>query len=169
MATVAHFLLPILLFAVVSSAVAAAGQKESGRATEAAALREFKRALVDVDGRLSSWDDAASPCGWAGIACSVAREVTGVTLHGLGLGGALSPAVCALPRLAVLNVSKNALSGPVPAGLAACAALEVLDLSTNSLHGAIPPELCALPSLRRLFLSENLLTGEIDLCIFRSS
>ncbi|CAN6181244.1 unnamed protein product [Urochloa humidicola] len=160
------FLLPatVLFLAVLRSAAAGV---EGGTAA-AASLLEFKSALRDADGHLSTWNAAAAdgPCGWAGVTCSPSGgEVTGVTLHGLNLHGSLSASLCggALPRLAVLNVSRNALSGPIPPGLAGCAALEVLDLSTNALRGGVPPELCGLPSLRRLFLSENLLSGEIPL------
>ena len=78
----------------------------------------------------------------------------------LNLHGELSTTICVLPRLAVLNVSDNALSGSVPVGLPACRSLEVLDLSANRLYG-IPPELGQLNQIRVTDLSLNNLNGTI--------
>jgi len=97
----------------------------------------------------------------AGVACSSSGEVAAVTLQGLNLHGELSATICALPCLAVLDVSFNALSGGVPAGLAACGSLEVLDLSSNFLFGTVPPELGQLNKIRVFDLSLNDLNGTI--------
>ena len=61
-------------------------------------------------------------------------------LHPLQIGG--------LAAVLRLDLSHNALSGPVPVALAAgCAELSELDLSHNQLVGAIPPELGSLAGL----------------------
>ncbi|CAN6170967.1 unnamed protein product [Urochloa humidicola] len=62
----------VLLLAALHSAAAAGAGVDTGAV---AALLEFKRALRDVDGRLSTWNAAAAgaddnPCGWAGTAAA---------------------------------------------------------------------------------------------------
>ncbi|KAJ4800080.1 Leucine-rich receptor-like protein kinase family protein [Rhynchospora pubera] len=156
---------PTLCFLLCFFLLVARGQEMN----QSELLLEFKMGLIDTDNHLWNWGNSSypNPCNWNGIACANNSEVISVTLHDLNLQGNLStsPALCHLPLLTIFNVSKNSISGPVPAELSYCTSLEVLDLSTNRLHGTIPIDLCDLNSLKKLFLSENYLFDEIPQCI----
>ncbi len=45
-----------------------------------------------------------------------------------------------MDSLKVLDLSKNSLSGGIPAGISSLPSLTVLDLSSNNLTGSLPPE-----------------------------
>ncbi len=66
-----------------------------------------------------------------------------------------------LRLLQVLNLSVNALSGPIPSELSRLARIERLDLSENGLFGTIPPTLGSLSLLQDLELGQNGLRGSI--------
>jgi len=51
--------------------------------------------------------------------------------------------IAALPRLEMVQLFMNNLTGRVPAGLGASAPLRLVDLSSNRLTGVIPETLCA--------------------------
>lgn len=87
------------------------------------------------------------------------EKLQGVNLAGNSLRGALPAAFP--PRLRVLNLSSNALSGEIHASLCSCTELKYLDLSGNRLNGSVPAVVGGLPSLRQLDLSRNLLAGSI--------
>ncbi len=63
------------------------------------------------------------------------------------------------PSLERLDLSSNALSGPLPPALGRLATLQALDLSDNAWSGPLPPEWGALASLQALDLSDNRLHG----------
>ena len=63
--------------------------------------------------------------------------------------------------IAALNLSKNQLTGAIPAELGSLSYLQGLDLGGNQLTGEMPAELGSLSNLRLLFLAGNQLTGEI--------
>jgi Leucine-rich repeat (LRR) protein len=63
--------------------------------------------------------------------------------------------------LVEVDLSANALSGPIPVELANLPLLDWLGLSYNDLDGPIPPQLGGLSKLKRLLLAGNLLTGGI--------
>lgn len=63
------------------------------------------------------------------------------------------------PRLQILSVSANQLSGTIPSSLSLFYDLRRLSLSENQFSGKIPVELGNLKQLTLLYLSNNLLTG----------
>ncbi|KAF8065663.1 RCH2 [Scenedesmus sp. PABB004] len=68
------------------------------------------------------------------------------------------------PLLVLLNLSRNKLSGPLPASLAALPALSFLDLSSNELDGKLDAFAAALGpknQLLQLNLSHNKLSGAV--------
>ncbi|RLN00713.1 phytosulfokine receptor 1-like [Panicum miliaceum] len=73
-----------------------------------------------------------------------------------GLAGAIPPE---LGDLRALNLSWNALSGPIPATLATLSALQTLELSHNELAGEIPASLVGLTLLSCFDVSHNRLRG----------
>ncbi|CAA3011426.1 inactive LRR receptor-like serine threonine-kinase BIR2 [Olea europaea subsp. europaea] len=66
-----------------------------------------------------------------------------------------------LVNLAVLNLSSNHLSGPIPQQLALCAYLNIIDLHDNQLSGTIPQQLGLLVRLSVFDVSNNKLSGPI--------
>ena len=76
-------------------------------------------------------------------------------------GGRLPAGITELDFLERLELSKNGLTGTIPAEWGALARLRWLDLSGNKLSGTIPPELGNLANLEQLFLYSNRLSGPI--------
>ncbi|WVZ88735.1 hypothetical protein U9M48_035219 [Paspalum notatum var. saurae] len=68
---------------------------------------------------------------------------------------------------ALLNLSHNHLSGPIPSTINSLSELEILDLSHNNLSGTVPSSLGSLVGLTQLDLSYNNLSGFVP--IFRQN
>ena len=64
-------------------------------------------------------------------------------------------------RVTLLNLSRNKLSGEIPAELGNLFQLERLNLTVNELSGEIPAELGSLSNLIRLYIGGTELSGEI--------
>ncbi|KAG8058698.1 hypothetical protein GUJ93_ZPchr0002g25015 [Zizania palustris] len=76
----------------------------------------------------------------------------------------LTGSVPLLPeKLLVLDLSRNALSGPIPQEFGAPELVE-LDVSSNRIAGTVPTSLCRFPNLLHLDLSNNNLTGHLPRC-----
>jgi len=142
-----------------------------GTAVQCAPLTETDRdvlvALYEGTGG-SGWTDSDGwlsdrPLGeWYGVEGVDAQgRVTGLSLRGNGLTGAMPPELGDLANLEMLDLSGNELSEAIPPELGNLANLEQLDLSGNELSGAIPPKLANLANLERLHLSLNELSGAI--------
>eukprot|EP00258_Populus_trichocarpa_P027727 XP_024443746.1 putative receptor-like protein kinase At3g47110 [Populus trichocarpa] len=77
-----------------------------------------------------------------------------------GLFGSLPKNMCDhLPRLEMLLLSSNQLSGQIPSDLFKCRELQLLWLPYNNFTGVIPEELGFLPMLEVLNLGVNMLSG----------
>ncbi|KAL6644793.1 hypothetical protein ACP70R_016401 [Stipagrostis hirtigluma subsp. patula] len=130
---------------------AARAQAAALHERDTAALRDVRAGLRDLPGSrfFDSWDDARSPCAYAGVVCAPdeddpASGVLRVSVLTLGTGLADSPG----------------LAGTLPASLASLAALTDLVLYPGRVEGAIPPDIgSGLRRLRLLSLSGNQLTG----------
>ncbi|XP_066334922.1 leucine-rich repeat receptor-like protein kinase PXC1 [Miscanthus floridulus] len=143
---------------------------------------------ADAHGILSAnWSTGDACAGrWLGVGCSPdGRRVTSLTLPSLDLRGPLDPLshlgelraldlrgnrlhgtldslLRGTPGLVLLYLSRNDVSGPVPADALACLTRLVrLDLADNSLSGGIPSAavFAGLTALVTLRLQDNLLTG----------
>ncbi|CAN6235440.1 unnamed protein product [Urochloa humidicola] len=186
-------LLPLLLLAPPAAPQPAPGSGAAPQEDDLRCLRGVKKELVDPDGRLTSWDftntSASAVCSsFNGITCWNPQEsrIISLSLSGFGLQGALPsslqycraattldlsanaldgpipPALCDwVPFLVSLDLSSNALSGPLPAELANCRFLNSLKLAGNQLSGQIPASLARLDRLKSLDLSDNRLSGQI--------
>ncbi|KAK8991611.1 hypothetical protein V6N11_062616 [Hibiscus sabdariffa] len=155
-----------------------AGQKEAD------ALLKWKATLDEqTQSFLSSWDGNGH-CNWTGIICDKSISVSHLnlsssglkgTLHGFNfstfpkltvldlssnyLSGTIPADVCNLSRLTYLNLSSNFLSGEIPVSIGNMTNLLVLSLYKNKLSGLIPQQIRMLKSLNELDLSENDLVG----------
>ncbi|RVW59897.1 putative LRR receptor-like serine/threonine-protein kinase [Vitis vinifera] len=85
-----------------------------------------------------------------------------ISLSYNSLSGSLPMDICNTnPKLKVLNLSSNHLSGQIPNGLGQCIKLQVISLSYNEFTGSIPRGIGELVELQRLSLRNNSLTGGI--------
>lgn len=92
-----------------------------------------------------------------------AVNLTAYDASGNGFEGPVdAAAVCASsPRLRVLRLSMNRLSGDFPAGFGQCRSLLELSLDGNGITGALPDDLFAATSLRYITLHTNSISGDI--------
>lgn len=79
------------------------------------------------------------------------------------LSGKIPAAVTNLSALGTLNLSWNHLTGNIPENIGDLKSLETLDLSRNNLEGPIPTSMTSLTLLSHLNLSNNNLSGPIPL------
>nr|XP_051195677.1 phytosulfokine receptor 1-like [Lolium perenne] len=77
------------------------------------------------------------------------------------LTGGVPPAMGALARLHIVDLSWNGFSGSIPPELSGMTSLESLDLSHNALSGAIPPSLTQLTFLSHFAVAYNNLSGKV--------
>jgi len=80
-------------------------------------------------------------CHWFGIVCDDHSQVIGVYLAHNGLGGQLTPdMLCFGPSVTELDLSGNAISGPLPQTIPqkAMALVEAVNFAGNELSGALP-------------------------------
>ena len=70
-----------------------------------------------------------------------------------------------LPDLRYLDVSRNAISGPLPPSLGEMTTLQEVYLYQNLFTGHIPPSLCELSHLSAIRLDSNRLTGAVHTCM----
>ncbi|KFK35729.1 hypothetical protein AALP_AA4G029100 [Arabis alpina] len=83
-----------------------------------------------------------------------------IDLSRSSLTGTIPTTLSRIP-LAILSVTGNRLSGPVPSYLADITTLTDINLESNSFTGPLPSNLGNLRSLNRLLLSANNITGRI--------
>lgn len=107
----------------------------------------------------TTWD------AWEGVTCRTNRDgnalvISQIDLGSQGLKGFISDKINLLTNLAVLNLSSNSLTGPLPEGLGQ-PSLVKLDLSNNELTGPIPDSLASSRNLRLVLLNDNKLEGRV--------
>ncbi|XP_030461742.1 receptor-like protein EIX2 [Syzygium oleosum] len=86
-------------------------------------------------------------------------------LWGNNLTGGIPSSLCKLNRLTRINLSNNRLSGRLPRCWGALQDLWVFAFGDNQLNGQIPKSLCYLQQLFVLSLKRNGFTGEIPICL----
>ncbi|WVZ67819.1 hypothetical protein U9M48_016848 [Paspalum notatum var. saurae] len=167
-------LLPVLLLLLGSHADAATLHER-----DAAALRDIRAGLRDLPGSrfFDTWDDARSPCAYAGVVCApdpdepagpdpplrVAVLTLGTGLSDSpGLVGTLPASLATLSALTDLVLYPGRVSGAIPADIGAgLRRLRLLSLSGNLLTGRVPDSLAGLPDLHTLDLGNNRLDGAV--------
>ncbi|KAL2496298.1 putative LRR receptor-like serine/threonine-protein kinase [Forsythia ovata] len=82
------------------------------------------------------------------------------------LSGTLPTDICHnLPKLEMLRISVNQISGNIPPSLGTCTNLKLLSLSYNNFFGSIPMEIGNLSKLQILYLGTNDLIGTVPYSI----
>ncbi|RZB61541.1 Receptor-like protein EIX2 [Glycine soja] len=130
--------------------------------TEREALLQFKAAIEDPYGMLSSWT-TSDCCQWQGIRCS------NLTAHVLMLnlsinyfqGRGIPEFLGSLSNLRYLDLSYSDFGGKIPTQFGSLSHLKYLNLGRNSLEGSIPRQLGNLSQLQHLDLSYNSFEGSI--------
>ncbi|KAL2512294.1 putative LRR receptor-like serine/threonine-protein kinase [Abeliophyllum distichum] len=85
-----------------------------------------------------------------------------ISFENNSLSGSLPTDICYnLPKLEMLRISENHISGNIPPSLGRCTNLKLLSLSYNNFAGSIPMEIGNLSKLQILYLGVNNLTGNI--------
>ena len=130
--------------------------------TDRAALE----ALYDATGGPSwksstNWKTSAPLDAWEGVSTDDAGRVAALLLSRNNLSGPIPAELGNLTRLRGMILSANNLRGPIPRELGNLTNLIWLDLSENDLSGPIPAELGKLTRLKELELQFNQLSGQI--------
>ncbi|KAL2528492.1 putative LRR receptor-like serine/threonine-protein kinase [Forsythia ovata] len=82
------------------------------------------------------------------------------------LSGSLPTDICYnLPKLEILRISWNQISGNIPPSMGRCTNLKLLSLSHNNFAGSIPMEIGNLSNLQILYLGKNNLIGTVPYSI----
>ena len=103
--------------------------------------------------RHDGWGSTASPdggntppyCTWDGVQCHPDGSVNALVLSFNGLTGVLPAGLCDCANVTDLQLSGNALSGPIPPCMAtAMRRLQSVQMAANTLNGTLPPLLHTL-------------------------
>ncbi|KAF8020925.1 hypothetical protein BT93_G1360 [Corymbia citriodora subsp. variegata] len=92
-------------------------------------------------------------------------RLTVLRLWGNNLTGGISSSLCKLDELDEINLSKNQLSGRLPRCWRASQKLKAFVFENNKLNGNIPKSLCHLQQLQVLSLHRNGFSGVIPNCL----
>ena len=142
---------------------------------EREALLQFKAAIVDPYGMLSSWSTPQC-CQWEGIRCSnLTAHILGLHLPGQYyfeyheeeiseryITGEIHESLMELRQLEYLNLSSNSFEGShISEFLASLTKLKYLDLSSCQFMGEVPTQVGSLSHLKYLNLAYKSLEGSI--------
>ncbi|ESW24106.1 hypothetical protein PHAVU_004G103300 [Phaseolus vulgaris] len=135
---------------------------------EREALLQFKAAILDPYGMLSSWS-TPNCCQWEGIRCSnLTAHILGLHLPGhyyfeyqelseRYISGEIHESLMELRQLEYLNLSSNSFEGShIPEFLASLTKLKYLDLSSCYFIGEIPIQFGSLSHLKYLNVAYNI-------------
>lgn len=172
----AHLVLLAALLLVLAPRPSRAQPAATLHERDAAALRDVRAGLRDLPGSrfFDSWDDARSPCAYAGVVCAPDDEGDPTTLRvsvltlgtGLadspGLAGTLPASLSSLAALTDLVLYPGQVEGSIPFDLGSgLRRLRLLSMSGNRLTGPVPDSLAGLPDLHTVDLGSNRLEGAI--------
>ncbi|KAH7848638.1 hypothetical protein Vadar_005477 [Vaccinium darrowii] len=102
-------------------------------------LLEFKKNIHDEFNILGNWNPCdRTPCGWKDVNCTADYYnlvVESLDLSSMNLLGTLTPNICNLVNLTILDVSDNGFTGRIPMEIGNCSRLESLYLNNNQFRG----------------------------------
>ncbi|XP_051141375.1 LRR receptor-like serine/threonine-protein kinase RPK2 [Andrographis paniculata] len=139
-----------------------------GYDVDKSALLEFKAALSDPYGALSTWElNGSDHCSWTGVFCDSNYRVVALNAPG---GGKSRP--CAriahypfygfgIRRRFCVGSNGNFFSGKLSGAVAKLSELKNLSLPFNEISGVIPEEIWGMEKLEVLDLEGNLISGSL--------
>ncbi|KAF4384261.1 hypothetical protein F8388_010519 [Cannabis sativa] len=105
-------------------------------------------------------------CNFSGINCDTGGHVIKIDVYDWSISGTFPANICYyLPKLRVLRLGRNRISGEFPVTIANCTQLEELDMSYLYLTGNLP-NFSNMKALRILNLSYNLFQGRFPISVF---
>ncbi|XP_039144088.1 receptor kinase-like protein Xa21 [Dioscorea cayenensis subsp. rotundata] len=168
-----------------SKLVVLSGARLHGNENDRLALLALKEGLKqNPNGALSSWNNSNHVCDWEGVTCGrkhpervIALNLSNHDLQGSispfieynQLGGAIPVELGSTPKLELLALDNNNLTGVIPPSFGNLSTLMLFSCMYNNLQGSIPKELGKLPKLEFFQASANTLTGTIPQEIFNLS
>lgn len=134
-------------------------------------LLQFKNAVSDPSGLLSSWSlNASGYCFWFGVSCDFNSRVVSLNISGNGGAGNSNAFSCSgsskfpLYGLGIRRDcvgSRGSLVGKIPPVIGKLTQLRTLSLAFNGFGGEIPSEILGLENLEVLDLEGNSISGLI--------
>ncbi|GMP99907.1 hypothetical protein CsSME_00047211 [Camellia sinensis var. sinensis] len=142
-------------------------------------LQSIRNSLADSPGSnyFSSWDFTSDPCNFPGVYCDsdkiIALNLGDPSAGSPGLTGRLHPAIGNLSSLAEFTVVPGRIIGTLPNSISQLKNLRFLGISRNFISGDIPASLGqiqglpipfsigTLPALSNLILNNNRLSGSV--------
>lgn len=133
-------------------------------------LLTLKSSLHDHHNTFNDWDPTlafARPgshiwCSWSGIKCDKkTNQITSLDLSNRNLSGTIPEDIRNLVHLHHLNLSGNALEGPLQTVIYEFPFLKSLDISHNFFNSTFPPGLSRLMSLAQLNAYSNDFIGPL--------
>ena len=110
----------------------------------------------------SNWLQTTTPCDWYGVTCYNGHVIR-LDLTKNQLSGLLPASIDALPALQYLVVDQNQIGGAIPNTVGNLSSLLYLHFAHNQFTGAIPSSLGNLQNVVYLYLHNNQLSGSIPI------
>ncbi|CUI13277.1 GP46-like surface antigen, putative [Bodo saltans] len=152
----------IVVIVIMFPAVCFVGNAACSCAHRFPVLQDFYDATNGAEW-VRPWDMTAvdAPCGFEGVTCGAANDITIIELTNRGLRGTLPPSLSQLSGLLKFQADSNALNGGLPPEFSSWTVIEEINLSRNSLSGTLPHEYSVLSHLTHFIIFFNMIVGTL--------
>ena len=133
-------------------------QAQTANREDSLAIATWYQAISSEGKNTNLWDTKQPLAKWSGLELDKEGRIRILRLSGKDLEGAILANFPVLPALALLDMSGNKLTGPLPN--LNLPALRMLNLSDNQLSGSLP-SFDKMPEVASLALWRNQFTGSL--------